>query len=525
MLDTAIKDHFNKSFADITAAADSPSSSPFSRQVRLPTSLRQSNLVGDRSGSKSSFQYQGYFERSLSSTDSKGLKELEDISKTVLFDHAIERISNAVAHMAWTISVPPEGQDNPDTIKKGKELTKALSEPNLTFHDTYTKLVKAIVRDLLVYGAAAIERKPANGTKSQPFWLFPIKVPYLKVEPTWEPHLEGVIPRYWYCPNTFHPAEGLPLYNKDAFIIQSRVDSDECIPPSPVQIAFDDMSVWLGLHAYQGRTASQAVRDFLICLEDETSEGLSAFREYWQNRVVGQGQIPIIAGRVNIEKLGPRNDGELFMQFKDYLTGLLALPFGLSRRDFGLTDTENRATAENASDSSFQNAILPIALTIIEHLNLKVINFFAPGYSIKLTNSEPRSKQEEAAIAAELHQDGTLTLNETRSRVGEATIPNGNMFINGSSIDDKPGTPPPKQEGKNEIKNSNRSPKKLKESPSDDPDDGDSEDISKKVPNKSGKSAKQQANTKSSGYNKGNGDESLPEQKRNQRLRVSKKEK
>lgn len=371
-------------------------------------------------------------------------KDLERISETILFDRAIERIANGVAHMPWTITPPKHllEKNEEEAISLAEKLTKALREPNRDIHDTYTKLIKAAVRDLLVFGSATIERVKGQGDKSQPFWLWNVSVRDVKLDPDWDASREGIHPRFWYCPEGVVEEDWVPIKNENMFIVQTRTSTYQLVPPSPVRLAYNDMNTWLGLHEYQERTVNQAVRDYMICLEDETEEGVDSFREYWKNNVVGLGEIPIIAGKVSVVKFGARNDEELFPQYTNYLTGLLALEFGLSHRDFGLQNDDSYATADVAQAHSFQDAILPIAQSIIEHLDFKVIRFYAPDYILELSDIEPRKESEEAQVATSTYKEGILTKNEARRRLGEEPVEGGDEFAPPPGGNAAPGQEP-----------------------------------------------------------------------------------
>jgi len=380
---------------------------------------RRLSVLGDRTQADAGgyFDPRSFFYKSLQGSITP--EDLKQMSQTILFDRAIERIGNGVASMQWTIKPPDEDKENEAAHDKAKELTAALKEPSQDIHDTYTKLVKAIVRDLLVFGTGVIERQPPIDNKSQPFWLWAVDCTQVKLDPNWDASREGIDPRFWYVPKGAKPQDWVPIYNKNMFLIQSRASTQDIVPPSPVRLAYDDMNHWLGLHGYQTRTVNNAVRDYMISLEDADGNEIDAFREYWRTQVVGMGEIPVIGGKVSVVKFGAKNDEELYMGYTTYLTNLLALEFGLSHRDFGTQSEDSYATADVAQSHSFQDAILPIAQAIVEHINNKVINFYAEGFSISLADDQPTKEIDEANRANMLYQTAKLvTRNEGRAFVG-----------------------------------------------------------------------------------------------------------
>jgi hypothetical protein len=333
--------------------------------------------------------------------------------------------------MPWTISPPTELKEDPVAAKKAIQLTKALNQPNQAEHDLYTNFAKALIRDILVMGVAVVERQP-GAENFQPFWLWAVPPEHIKLDPDWDASQEGRIPRFWYCPtqnyyqnsyrDSLNDDDWVPILSKNMFLIQHRAASNEMFPPSPVRLAYEDVNTWMDLHRYQSRTVSNPVRDYLIAIEDESPDSVEAFREYWRINVVGSGEIPVVGGKVNVVKFGAKNDEELFMKFADYLAGLIALEFGLSKRDYGIDPHDNRSTMGPAADLSFQDAILPLASCLISNLNIKVVNFYAEGFTLELTDTEPRKESEEAQTAKTLYEGEIITKNEARRRIGEKPV-------------------------------------------------------------------------------------------------------
>ena len=409
---------------------------------KLPTRTQSRSLIGETANNyEAFFNPNGNFAASFTRT--VGGPELKRIAENILFDRAIERIGDGVASLKLTIKPPPDQKKDEKAKEQVDKIKMALAEPNQGSHPLYSLCTKAIIRDILVFGAATVERQPGTDKNFQPFWLWPTDISLIKLNPDWDASREGIDPRFWFIQPGARQEDWIPILNKNMFIIQARSSSYSIIPPSPVRLAYEDMTTWLGLHKFQGRTVNQAVRDYMISLEDVDKEEVDAFREYWRVNVVGQGEIPIIGGKINVVKFGAKTDEELFLKYTEYLTGLIALEFGLSKRDFGLTDHDNRATAGVAADSSFQDAILPMAQTYVQHLDLKVVNFYLPGYHVELADTEPRKESEEAQTATTLYEKGLITKNEGRARVGEEYVIDGDTFKEGGAEKPSDQLPPP----------------------------------------------------------------------------------
>jgi hypothetical protein len=133
------------------------------------------------------------------------------------------------------------------------------------------------------------------------------------------------------------------------------------------------------------------------------------------------------------EKIGASDDHGLYHEYTQYLLKIIAFCFGLNARDFNLTEHDNRATAGASADSSFAEAILPMALTIAEHLDIEIVSYYYPGYTFKLNDTEPRTEDQEATMATTLYEKGVITQNEARRRVKEDAVPNGDKFMDAST--------------------------------------------------------------------------------------------
>lgn len=383
----------------------------------------------------------GHFQKSLSRLERVPLHKLRTFTRTVPARKAIRRISNGVLAMPWVIQPPQDLAKDEAALERAATLAKALRRPNIdTPQNTYSKLVRAIVTDLLTTNVAAIERMPGND--EHPFWLWTLDVGKLSLNPAWTPQNEGITPRYFYGGNPITGQGGVSLMNKDAFLIQSETSSWEQVPASPMEVAYRLIEAWLGIGDFQRSTTTKAIRNFMITMQgDEVSDDdVHAFRQYWELEVEGKGKIPIVGGSGEFNKIdfGAKNDEELYLKYTDYILSIIALAFDLASRDYNIREPDNRSTAVIAADSTFANAVLPMAVTIEEHVDLEIIDFYEPDFGFEYTDTEPRGEKEEADIAANLFEKGVITRNMALKRVGEEPIPNGDLFSDGTSLEEAP---------------------------------------------------------------------------------------
>lgn len=401
------------------------------------------------------------YEKSLNSNRKRiNNDSLRVISKTIPIQRAFSKISNGVLNMNWKVNAPKEVEENnPEEAEETKRIIKqSLLRPNYSSEiNTYRKLIHAIIDDLLCLNHSIIERQP--GKKDKPFWLWAADPTPINRNPDWSPEISGITPKYYESQGNNEYSE---LYESELFSINLFSNTYQSNPESPVEIAYRMINFWIGITNYQGRTTSQPTRNSIICLEDledvsgEEESELNAFREWWQTNVVGLGKHPIVGGQVSIKQLGGGNDNELYPQYTEFLLKMLALALNMSPRDFNITEKDNRATSLVAADATYQDAILPIAHSILEALSLEVVDFYFPGYSLEYTSLEPRSFEKEAKVATDLYQKGVITKNESRDRIGEERIDSeiGDVFIKGDKLnqntEDNNQEKPPKDKDEEE---------------------------------------------------------------------------
>ncbi|MFQ3617735.1 MAG: phage portal protein [Cyanobacteriota bacterium] len=361
--------------------------------------------------------------------------DLRRISKAIVVQRAIRRIGNGVLSMPWSVLPPEDLIRDVDALNLAKRLRSALKKPNRGEHNLYSLFIRAIVQDSIVLGVSGIERHlgDLSDPADQPFWLFLVDPAHLSINKNWSPEIAGIEPRFYDHGDRL--TGGKPIFAQDLFLIQTNASTHELVPPSPLEIAYHMIQAWLGLSDFQNTTTSQAVREYILVLKGADQNDVDAFRAYWESEVEGSGKIPIVGGEgIQVEKLGARNDDELYLRYTDYILRIIAVAFDLSSRDYGITEHDNRATAGVSADTVFQDAVLPIALCIKEHLEMEVIDYYFPGFRLEITDTEPRSQEQEANTATNLFKERIISRNEARIRSGHEALPGGDVFVDGSTV-------------------------------------------------------------------------------------------
>ena len=437
------------------------SSKQYVPRVFSPKSLWETNLSYGNNGGMSPFSQYGALSNNqrvrynLRVTDN----ELIKFSKNIPVFRAMENICNSVANLEWTIS-PPEGADPEDPYVKSniKRITMGFLRPNREMSgSTYRELIKAICKDALIRGRFFIEKQPAIYEDSpQLFWLWKIDPRYVYINSAWEGHLEIAEPVCWFTNNSDETSNWEELYRRDVVLADFCPPINEGeVPDSPLKIAFEEIRSWVRLRDYKSRVVENALRNTIISIKNTNEDEITRCRSYWREHIEGEGSTPILGGDISVVQLGAKNDEELYPQYTNFILTLIAVAFGVTRRDMGLTDVDNRATAGVAADSKFQDIVLPLAKLIIDNFNVEILEQFAPGYKIVLSDIEPRNEEKEADRVTKLFTSKIITRNEARQAVGFKPRPDSDVFYEGSS-----GAPPPEEDedqaiGNNPGKNEN----------------------------------------------------------------------
>jgi hypothetical protein len=152
--------------------------------------------------------------------------------------------------------------------------------------------------------------------------------------------------------------------------------------------------------------------------------GLQALRENLYSELQASFHRPaIMAGPKEVKPifLKPNNNRDMeFMEYMKFMSRLLAAAYGLSGQDIGLTDDLNRAVAETQKELSEAKGYSSILHLLKEVFNQEII-WKDYGYTdIEFAWVEPdtTNPKEAMVIYDQALKNGTMTLNETREKLG-----------------------------------------------------------------------------------------------------------
>lgn len=390
----------------------------------------------------------GHYSRSIGNQRRIPVQYLRALAETIPAQRCFRRISTTICTQHWSIHHKDVQELDGKAKEKAREDSRliefALKKPNEDAIDSYfTEIMSGAIKHLLMFNFAMIERQKGKSPE-RPFWLWLVQNPEdIQINPEWSPDKDGIIVKYLDFGHTseYGYADPQEIKSENLFCVQG----DNWDTPSPLEVAYNAIESWLGLCAFQQSTTSNATREYMLILEDVTTEEeLVAFREYWNIEVKGSGKVPILNGRVNVAKLGAKTDDELYLRYEEYLRRMIALAFGMTPLDMNISEHDNRATAGVSADRSFQDAVLPLMQKVEQIISREVVEYYCPDFVFEFNDLEKRNEADEANTASMLYEKGLLTKNEARMRIGAEPVADGDTFKagGGEAEGQPPGAPP-----------------------------------------------------------------------------------
>lgn len=296
---------------------------------------------------------------------------LRKFSHSVYARRAINRIKNSILACQWTIEAKQDVKESP-LIRQQIALVKGCFEsPN--HDDSFHSLIGAVIEDILVCGAGAIEQE-IGGDLNRPLWMWPVDALSIQIYPGWSGKKDE--PRYAQT-RGYGNAGGVPavmLCNDQLVYMRKDINNNDPFGYGPLEIAFNTINRLMGVSEFAGELSGNASPENILVFKGMQTDQLTKFRKWWRNEVEGQGVTPLVGGDgVEVEKLRGGSDEALFLKYQDVLKREIATAFELSPMNLGIEGDVNRNTAEVGEERDWSGAIMPVAMLLASHLNREVI--------------------------------------------------------------------------------------------------------------------------------------------------------
>ena len=345
---------------------------------------------------------------------------LRRFAETPVARRAINCIKDRIACMDWQIEVRRgAGEDMAgDRVQRAASLSKALDTPNEC--DSFRTMIEQVIEDTLVggFGAAEIE----TGDADRPIRLYPVDGASIQVNANWKGDPND--PRYAQITGRLGKDSLLPLRDDELMYVRLNSRSHTPFGLGKVEVAFESISHFLQAHRYAGRLASNSVVQYALWLNERTPEQHERLTRWWQDEVEGSGRVPVLSSEQKPEvlKFAAGTDADLRLEWQQFLLTMIANAFDLPAMMLGVAQDVNQSTASELADEAFQNAIVPLAKLIADHITRDVIVKRLGWEDLRFAWSDLESRDEtvEVDIQTKLLAAGVLSVAEVRAMRGLA---------------------------------------------------------------------------------------------------------
>jgi len=345
---------------------------------------------------------------------------LRRFAETPVTRRAINCIKDRIACMDWQIEVRRgAGEDLAgDRAQRALALTRALDLPNES--DSFRTMIEQVIEDTLVggFGAAEIE----TGDSDLPVRLYPVDGASIQVNANWKGDPSD--PRYAQITGKLGKESLLPLRDDELMYVRLNSRSHTPFGLGKVEVAFESISHFLQAHRYAAKLASNSVMQYALWLNERTPEQHERLIRWWQDEVEGSGRVPVLSSEQKPEvlKFAAGTDADLRLEWQQFLLTMIANAFDLPAMMLGAEQDVNQSTASELADEAFQNAIVPLAKLIADHITRDVIVKRLSWSDLRFvwTDLESRDEMVEVDIQMKLLAAGVLSVAEVRAMRGLA---------------------------------------------------------------------------------------------------------
>jgi len=344
---------------------------------------------------------------------------LRRFAETPVARRAINCIKDRIACMDWQIVARPDAgtADAGDRSERAVNLRRALEAPNES--DSFRTLIEAVLEDVLVGGYGAVEVE-TTGEAALPVRLYPVDGASIQINPDWKGEADQ--PRYAQVTGKLGKDALTPLLDDQLMYVRLNPRTHTPFGLGKLEVAFESVSQFLQAHRYAGRLASNTVMQYALWLNERTPEQHERLIRWWQDEVEGSGRIPILSSEQKPEvlKFTAGTDADLRLEWQTFLLTMIANAFDLPAMMLGVTGDVNKSTASELADEAFQNAVVPLAKLIAEHITRDVIAKRLGWVDLRFVWSGLESRDElvETQIQTMLLAAGVLSVAEVRAMRG-----------------------------------------------------------------------------------------------------------
>lgn len=341
---------------------------------------------------------------------------LRRLAETPVARRAINCIKDRIACMNWRIEAKA-GRSIEDGDARATALTAALQEPNGV--DSFRTLIEQVIEDLLVMGCGAVEME-STVDREQPVRLWPVDGASIQVNAEWNGDADA--PRFGQVTGRVGRDAVTPLLDDELMYVRLNPRTHSVFGLGKLEVAFESVNQFLQAHRYAARVASNGVTQYALWMKDRTPEQQERLTQWWQEEIEGSGRVPVLGTeeQPQVLRLAAGTDAELRLGWQEFLLQMIANAFDLPAMMLGVSHDVNRSTAQELADEAFQNAVVPLAKLLAEHITRDIIAKKLGWSDLRFVWSDLESKDPAAEVdmQVKLLAAGVLSVDEVRAMRG-----------------------------------------------------------------------------------------------------------
>ncbi|HTV09124.1 MAG TPA: phage portal protein [Candidatus Aquilonibacter sp.] len=349
---------------------------------------------------------------------------LRRFAETPAARRAINCIKDKIACMEWRLEARPDAAEDAEGTRgeRARALRRALEIPNES--DSFRTFIEQVIEDVLVggWGAAEVELTEDAALLVR---LYPVDGATIKINAQWNG--DASQPRYEQVTGRIGKDSVLPLLDAELMYVRLNPRTHTVFGLGKLEVAFETISSFLQAHRYAGKLAANSVVQYALWMQDRTPEQHERLIQWWQDEVEGTGRVPVMSSETppQVLKFSGGTDADLRLQWQQFLLTMIANAFDLPAMMLGVSADVNRSTAQEFAQEAFDNAVVPLAKLIAEHITRDVIVKRLGWDDLRFVWSELDSRDEttELQIQLELLKAGVLTVEEVRMQRGLPALP------------------------------------------------------------------------------------------------------
>ena len=273
-----------------------------------------------------------------------------------------------VSSADWDIV--PYDQRRPYSKRQQDKVRQIFRRPNPA-NDSYRSLIEPVTQDLLVLDAGCIEKE--RNLMGEIVALWPTDAATIKVNARWDGS-DARAPRYFWYPDGYN--QRAAWLNDDFVYMMLNPQTDTPIGLPPLETLRAAVEAEMAAHEYNRRQVENAAPDGIINLgEGFTETQVNRFREFYESEVAARGPLGFIGGTKDPSfiKFRDSNRDQQFLEWQIYLVRKIAIVFGLTPQDLGVTFDVNRSTSEVQLQVSEDRGLRPLMSGIQEYLTEEIV--------------------------------------------------------------------------------------------------------------------------------------------------------